>query len=373
MENIRLGIIGVGQIGKMHLGGYKKVPGVEMVAAADIDRPELQRVAEEYGIPDTYYDFRDLLARDDIDAVDVCLHNNLHRPVTEAVLQSGKHAYCEKPMAGSYIDALAMYEMAKACGKKLHIQLGTLYSKETKYARYLIDENYLGRVFHARSTGFRRRGRPYVDGYGTDNFVKKEIASGGALYDMGVYHISQMLYLLGMPKVERISGKVYQETDMDAERREKSGYNVEELGMGFVKFADGITLDIIESWAIHLDNFEGSSIVGSKGGLRLSPFGYYTIANDLEINSTFNLDADSWRWHTLRENQDAYDSSQHHWAAVLQGRVELLPTAEIALQTMLISEGIYFSDRLGREVSADEVRELSQSNIIDPTPPLTIA
>ena len=46
-----------------------------------------------------------------------------------------------------------------------------------------------------RSTGYRRRGRPYVDGYGTDSFVKKEVAAGGALYDMGVYHIAQVIFL----------------------------------------------------------------------------------------------------------------------------------------------------------------------------------
>ena len=56
-----------------------------------------------------------------------------------------------------------------------------------------------------------------------------------------------------------------------------------------------------------------------------------------------------------------YDSSEHHWIAALQGRVELLPSAELALNTMLISEGIYLSERLGREVTADEVRESSVS------------
>jgi len=50
------------------------------------------------------------------------------------------------------------------------------------------------------------RGRPFVDGYGTAFFVQKEVAGGGALYDVGVYHIAMMLYLMGNPKVERISG-----------------------------------------------------------------------------------------------------------------------------------------------------------------------
>src|SRR5438045_9116083 len=135
-----------------------------------------------------------------------------------------------------------MLETAKKTRQKLAIQLATLYSNETRAARELIDAGELGEIYHARSTGFRRRGRPFVDGYGTASFVQKRNSAGGALYDMGVYHISQMLYLLGQPNVERISGKTYQETDMDPKRRATSGYDVEELGLGFVTMAGGLTL-----------------------------------------------------------------------------------------------------------------------------------
>ena len=55
---------------------------------------------------------------------------------------------------------------------------------------------------------------------------------------------------------------------------------------------------------------------------------------------------------------------QQHWIAALQGRVPLLPTAEIALQTMLISQGIYLSDQLGREVTAEEIEERSVSTAL---------
>jgi len=360
----RIGIIGVGQIGKAHLSNYAKIPEVEVVAAADINESELKRVAEMFKIPSTYTNFRELLDRDDIKAVDVCLHNNLHAPVTIEALRKGKNVYCEKPMAGTYIDAKAMFEASQKYGRKLSIQLSTLFTKETKAAKRLIDEGKLGHLYHARSTGFRRRGRPYVDGYGSMNFVQKHISAGGALYDVGVYHIAQMNYLLNLPKVERISGKIYQETDMDEGRRKASGYNVEELGLGLVRFEGGLTLDIIESWAVHLNPFEGSYILGSKGGIRLYPFSFHTTFGDMDMDATFNLDAADWRWHQLRENENAYDSPQHHWVAALRGFVQLLPTAQVALQTMLISEGIYLSDTLGREVTAEEVEKNSKSTAL---------
>lgn len=372
-KTIKIGIIGVGQIGKMHIEQYKTIPGAELIAVCDLNEAEAKRVAEQYQIPHVYADFRSLLERDDLDAVDVCLHNNFHAPVTIAALQAGKHVYCEKPIAGTYLDGLQMVEAAGANGKHLHVQLGTLYKKETKAAKTLIDGGMLGKLYHARSTGFRRRNRPFVDGYGTPYFTKKETAAGGALLDMGVYHISQMLYLLGNPNVERISGKLYQEIDMLEERRESSGFDVEELAAGFIRFAGGMTLDIIEAWAVHQGGFEGSSISGSKGGIRLpngqegenaKPFSFHNTVCDMDMDSTLDLDMMDIRWHRLRENEDAYDSSQHHWIAALQGRVPLLPTAQIALRTMLISEGIYLSDKLGREVTVEEVVEGSKTSAV---------
>ena len=151
---------------------------------------------------------------------------------------------------------------------------------------------------------------------------------------------------------------------MDERRLGLSGYGVEELGLGFVRFENNITLDIIESWAIHLGAFEGSSIVGSLGGVRLEPFSYHFNLGDLDFDATANLEAFEYRLHNVHEVGDVYDTAQHHWIAALQGRVPLIPTAEFALNAMLISEGIYLSQKLGREVTAEEVREASSSTAV---------
>lgn len=361
---VRIGIIGCGQIAQQHMSTYAKIPDAKMVGFADISEEAAKKSADEYGAEFFTTDFRVLLAREDIDAIDVCLHNNFHMPATVAALEAGKHVYCEKPMAGSFVDAKTMLDKAAEVGKNLHIQLATLYSSETRAAKELIEAGELGDVYHARSTGFRRRGRPYVDGYGTPSFVQKRNSAGGALYDMGVYHISQMLYLLGNPKVERITGKTYQKVGMDPKRQEVSGYDVEELGMGFVRFEGDCSLDIIESWAINLDGFEGSSLVGSKGGVRLDPFGFFRSSGDLDLNSTANLGSARARWESVKGDGGVYGNSQRHWVAALQGLVPLLPTKDIALNTMLISEGIYLSEKLNREVTAEEVVAASVSTAV---------
>ncbi|HMO60263.1 MAG TPA: Gfo/Idh/MocA family oxidoreductase, partial [Roseiflexaceae bacterium] len=336
----------------------------ELVAIADANQEEATRVAKRHGIPQIYSDFRELLAHPEIVAVDVCLHNNFHAPVTIAALEAGKHVFCEKPMAGTYIDALTMYEAAQRTGRRLGIQLATLFSNETKAAQRLIDAGALGRLYYARAVAYRRRGRPYVDGYGTSNFVRKATASGGALIDLGVYYISQALYLLGNPAVETISGKSPQEVAMYEDRRTSGGYDVEELALGFARLAGNVTLDIEVSWAQHYAAGESSKVLGSQGGVRLDPLAFFTSIADMDLDGTFNLNSAAIRLHATDPSYAAYDGPQQHWIATLQGVVPGIDTAGLALATALISEGIYLSTKLGREVTPEEIREHSVSTSV---------
>lgn len=359
MDKIRIGVIGVGQIGRMHLDGYREIPEAEVVALCGRTEANLCRAADEYGVADKYTDYRELLRRSDIDAVDVCLHNRLHAPVAIAALRAGKHVYCEKPIAGSYADGAAMLAAAEETGKMLHIQLGGLFRMPVRAARRLVEGGAVGTIYHCRSVGHRRRGRPYVDGYGTPAFVQKKEAGGGALFDMGVYHITELLYLMDDPTPAAISGKTYQQTVMHAGRQAASGYDVEELGAGFVRFADGRSMDIFESWAAHMGQMGGSTLLGSRGGICLEPFSFHTTLCDIELDATADLDELAFRWNNTEPGETDWCSAQKHWAAALLGRVQLLPTARLALSAMLIQEGIYLSEQLGREVTAGEVRQRS--------------
>jgi predicted dehydrogenase len=363
-QPVRVGIIGCGQIGTQHIATYKKNPAAKIVVFCDANLAAAEAAAASYGSGDVTSNYLDVLNRDDVDSVDVCLHNNFHAPITIAALKAGKHVYCEKPMAGSYTDAVAMMAAAKETGKKLHIQLATLYTNEARAAKELIDARELGQLYHARSTGFRRRGRPFVDGYGTSSFVQKKTASGGALYDMGVYHISQILYLLGNPDVKRISGKTYQKVAMEEGRRASSNYDVEEFAVGLVRFAGGLSMDLVESWAANADGFGPSMVLGDVAGVSLFPFGYFKNVGHLSFSATADLGSAGSRWNSLTETGPYFGESQAHWIAALQGKVELLPTAEIALNTMLISEGIYLSEKLDREVTSEEVQTSSVSTAV---------
>lgn len=368
-DKVRIGVIGAGQIGTHHLERYRQIGQAEVVAVSDLFADRVETAKQRYGIPDGYADFRELLKREDIDAVDVCVHNNKHAPITVAALESGKHVFCEKPMAGTFHDAETMFEAAQKAGRRLHIQMDTVFNLESRAAKRVVDEGHLGKVYYARSFGYRRRGRPFVDGYGTANFVDKGICAGGALFDMGIYHLAQVLHLIGNPGVRTVTGATHQELDMYEERRAFSNYSVEEMALGWVRLEGGVSLDVEETWAVHYSGDESSKVLGSKGGLKLSPLTYFSSVGDMPMTSTFDLDGSDIRWHSCFPESAWHDTSQVHWIGALLGAVPLLPTAEYALNAALISEGIYQSSRLGHEVSADEIRKLSVSTAIDPSTP----
>ena len=200
-----------------------------------------------------------MLECDAIDAVDVCLHNNMHASRSIRVMKAGKDCYCESRWQVRIMTRGRMYE---SCGnrRKLQHKLSLFTATTQSGAERFIDAGNLGHIYHMRSYGFRRRGRPYVDGYARKEFVNTVTSGGGALFDMGVYHISQLLYLTGLPKLERVTGRTYAEIAMDEGRRKISGFNVEELGVGFASYENGLSMDILESWAIHGKPFPASAI-----------------------------------------------------------------------------------------------------------------
>ena len=99
LKEVRVAFIGCGVISHNHMRSYTQMDNVKVVAACDIDKPRLEAWCARYGVENMYTDYREMLKRDDIDSVDVCVHNNLHLPMTLAVLRSGRHCFCEKPMA----------------------------------------------------------------------------------------------------------------------------------------------------------------------------------------------------------------------------------------------------------------------------------
>jgi len=358
-DKVNIGIIGVGLIGKYHLDIYAKIPEANVVAVCDIREDEAKSVAAKHGVKRVFTDYRNMLAVDEIQSVDICVHNHLHAPMTIDALKAGKHVYCEKPIAPSYKEARQMVETARQCKRKRAVQLGTLYEPCARAAKKVIDEGKLGRIYYAKTSHYRRRGRPFVDGYGMPEFVHPKTGVHGALCDMSVYHTGRILWLLNNPRVLTVSGAAYQELDnMYEDRRKSSGYGVEEFGVGLVRLEGGVTLFLEEAWACHQDQGHGDRIFGSHGGLKLDPFTYFTTMCDIEVDATADLEEVDLRWHRCIASTADVDEPQRHWISALLGRCELIDSAGITAKAAFIFDGIFLSQKLGREVTAAEIEKL---------------
>ena len=343
MPKLKAGVVGAGIIGKSHVRRYMEMRGdVELTALADINEAEAQRVAQANGIPRVFSDYRDLLAVDEIDTVDVCLPNFLHAPVSIAALEAGKHVYCEKPMARTGAEAQAMYEAAQKAGKQLHVQMGTVFTRETKAAKRLIEDGALGRVYYVKTSHGRRKGRVYVDGYATTHFVQKEKSGGGTLADTGIYNMARMVYLLDMPEPETASGSVFTEIPMDEKRRADSGFDVEEFAAGVVRFKNDVTMVVEEAWAA-FGEFDGDKLFGSLGGLRLNPFTLYTDLYGMDANVSFNLDSYERRLRERGQSSAGYDDSQRHFVWSVLERIEPIDTGRIGMIVAQITSALYES------------------------------
>ncbi|WP_248515294.1 Gfo/Idh/MocA family protein [Salinarchaeum laminariae] len=378
---IDIGIVGAGNRGETHAGEYADVDGAEVVAVADVDQDASESLAQAVG-GTAYGDYSEMLDDADLDAVDVCVHNNLHRPITVDAAEAGCHVFCEKPMAATYADAKAMMDATEEAGVHLGIQNFELFSEETRAAKTLLDGGDLGDPYFARGVFSRRRGRPYIDGYGTPSFVTKDSAGGGPVIDVGTYVVGRLLYLLGNESIERVSGATFEHTD-DAydeelvgdnrdeyvDRLDDSGYDVEDSGMGFARLADGSLLTLRAAWHMFLPD-DSDVLAGTKGGVQFDPFEFYTTTGDYQATVSLDLEEFEGR-QALLEGDTGYDFERgvgqyHHWIDTLTGEAEeVVPTAEIALNSMLVMEGIYLSQEAGRELTAEEIAERSESASVD--------
>ena len=380
LKEVRVAFIGCGVISHNHMRSYTQMDNVKVVAACDIDKPRLEAWCARYGVENMYTDYREMLKRDDIDSVDICVHNNLHLPMTLAVLRSGRHCFCEKPMAASYKDAKRMYDewqrLKAETGVELAVQVDTIFKPQTRLAKKMVENGELGHVYYIRCLGHRRRNRPGLDSDLSVNFYNKELAGHGAVFDMGVYHIAQMLYILGLPKLERVTGMCYLEPPRNEKMLEGREFGVEDLGLGFAAYENGLTFEFMESWALHVDDVGSSFIAGSLGGLRFTNeevrcrnwpapgLKYITTKDerDIDIDLRVNDYENNFYEKKLDPDMQYYDNNFEHWIAYLIGKIdERINTPLITLNTAFLSEGIFLSSKLRREIRADEIEALSES------------
>jgi myo-inositol 2-dehydrogenase/D-chiro-inositol 1-dehydrogenase len=165
---IRCGLIGYGAWGEHHARVIAASPDAALVAVAARSEPTRQKVRQAHPGAETYGEYRDLLARDDLDAAVVVLPSHLHHEVGSAVLRSGRHLLLEKPMCLTAGDCDRLNELARERGLALAVghemRLSSLWGR----VKELLDAGALGRPLYALVELWRRPYRLGADGWRYD-------------------------------------------------------------------------------------------------------------------------------------------------------------------------------------------------------------
>jgi predicted dehydrogenase len=147
-NRITIGSIGLGGMGTGNMKGFKGKSGSQVVALCDVDAGQLEKARETAGLEEksTYNDFRDLLARDDIDAVVVATPDHWHVPVSIAAVKAGKDVYCEKPLTLTIAGGRALADAVKRYGRVLQTGSQQRSGSEFRNACELVRNGRIGKL-----------------------------------------------------------------------------------------------------------------------------------------------------------------------------------------------------------------------------------
>lgn len=188
MSDIRMGVVGIGRIGKMHVENINKlIEGLTVTAVADPMLDSSKDWVKAQGIPFTTEDYRELLARDDVDAVLIACSTALHHEICLAAAAAGKHIFCEKPLDLTIAHCEEMVEACKNAGVKLQVGFNRRFDHNFKKVREAVEKGIVGEP-HIVRIASRDPAAPPIE------YVR---VSGGIFIDMTIHDFDMMRYVSG--------------------------------------------------------------------------------------------------------------------------------------------------------------------------------
>jgi len=354
-EQLGIGAVGIGGIwSACHAPAWEKCPDAKVVAVCDINRDKAQRYADVKGVHQVSSDFHELLRLPEVDAVDICTSNKFHSEIAVAALEAGKHVICEKPDAINPTEAQRMADAANASGKTLMTMRNNRFSPGGQFLRGYIDTGALGEVYAARCGWIRRRGIPGKGGW----FTTKELSGGGPLIDLGVHMIDLALWLMGNPVPVSVSGATYCKFANDnaandsvhsvfGEAKADGVFDVEDLAMGFVRFANGASLQIEFSWASNIS--QETRFVELRGTKAGASFRDGDAEVYIEGPNGTQCDLKPRTSGGIQEHAGFI----YHFVDVIKGKAKPTIVPADGVHMIKILSAIYESAKTGREVRLD--------------------
>lgn len=201
-EKLRVGMIGLGGIAtRSHIPALTALPDVSIQAGAEIDAYQANRTQQRFGIPKVYATYQEMLDREQLDAVYVCLPNALHYQAASAAFHRGLHVYCEKPVGLSAQEAQDLAEQAEQAGLVLMPGYHLRFHEHFLRARQLLEERRLGKILHVQASAVYSG--PYR-GWDPKSDWHFDPHSGGPLYDWGSHLLDLLVYITNL-EIEVVS------------------------------------------------------------------------------------------------------------------------------------------------------------------------
>ena len=362
MTEIRVGIIGCGGIASStHAPNYLKVPGVTLVACADVDLSRAKAFAKRFNIPSYYQDYREMLDKESLDAVSVCTPNRFHKDPAVAAMKAGAHVLVEKPMAATLSDAVEMWRVSKETGRVLIVGFQSRFNPAVVTLRDIVSSGELGSVYYARALHLRRWGIP-----SSPTFIDADLSGGGALADIGCYAVDTAMYVLGFPEPEAAVGVTYTKFGRKPEyasvgcwgsKWRAEDFKVEDMAVGFVKFENGLSMIIETSWASYIGKPAVFNVIllGDRGGAQMDPLEVYrgvTLEEYRRLSyGPLNLVAKPV---SSFPRLDVYYLRIARFVESVKLGKPLFSPADEGVKVQAIIDAIYRSAKLGREIEVQK-------------------
>lgn len=227
MNSLRIGIIGCGRISVMHFEAACDLEEATLVACADIKIERANEKAEKYGIT-PYGDYKEMIDKENLDAVHLCLPHYLHSKVAIYAMQHGLDVITEKPMDVGMESAERAIAVSKETGRKFGVISQCRYNDSAQLVKRAVQSGKLGKILSARSTLTWKRNDDYYSQSDWKGTWDKE--GGGVVIDQAIHSIDLVRWVID-EEIEKVTCHM-------ANRNHRS-VDVEDTAEGFVTFKNG--------------------------------------------------------------------------------------------------------------------------------------
>ena len=156
-NSVNVGVIGLGRMGQVHAHGFHRMPFVNLKAVCDSNKERLSQICEKFGATG-YTDYNELLADESIDAISLCLPDNMHKDCIVKAVEAGKHVLCEKPLVNTLTEAIEVEKILEGYDKVFMVAYCLRYDSQRIALRDRLQKGDFGEVIHI----YNRRNSPIV-------------------------------------------------------------------------------------------------------------------------------------------------------------------------------------------------------------------